>query len=73
MLTGCQPSSYTVGGQTNRPLAAETDKALALINSLDATHKQQAILPTAVTDLVLGPGRDGETLPPAGLQASAMS
>jgi hypothetical protein len=73
MLTGCQPSSYTVGGQTIRPLAAETDKAFELINSLDAAHKQQAILPTAVTDLVLGPGHDGETLPPAGLQASAMS
>jgi Protein of unknown function (DUF3500) len=73
MLTGCQPSSYTVGGQTIRPLAAETDKAFELINSLDATHRQQAILPTAVTDLVLGPGHDGETLAPAGLPASAMS
>jgi Protein of unknown function (DUF3500) len=73
MLTGCQPSSYTVGGQTIRPLAAETDKAFALINALDATQRQQAILPTAVTDLVLGPGHDGETLAPEGLQAATMN
>jgi hypothetical protein len=73
MLTGCQPSSYTVGGQTIRPLAAETDKAFALINALDAAQQQQAILPTAVTDLVLGPGHDGETLAPEGMRAADMN
>jgi hypothetical protein len=73
MLTGCQPSSYTVGGQTIRPLAAETDKGFALINALDATQQQQAILPTAVTDLVLGPGHDGETLAPEGIRAATMN
>jgi hypothetical protein len=43
------------------------------MNALDATQQKQAILPTAVADLVLGPGHDGETLPPAGLQASSMT
>jgi hypothetical protein len=41
MLTGCQPSSYTVDGQTIRPLAAETDKAFALINALDAAQSSR--------------------------------
>jgi Protein of unknown function (DUF3500) len=43
------------------------------MNALDATQQKQAILPTAVTDLVLGPGHDGETLPPAGLPAVSMT
>ena len=72
MLTGCQPSSYTSGGQTIRPLGAETDKAFALINALDAAQQAQAILSYSVTDLVLGPGHDGQVLQPEGIPAASL-
>ena len=71
-LTGAQPALYTVNGKTVRPLGQESDKALALLNSLDAQRKQ-AILNYRVADLVLGPGQDGKTIQPEGLKASAMS
>ena len=73
MLTGCQPSSYTSEGQTIRPLGAETDKAFALINALDATQQKQAILSYSVTDLVLGPGQDGKVLQPEGIAGSSLN
>lgn len=73
MLTGCQPSTYMQDGQTIRPLGAETDKAFALINALDATQQKQAILSYGVTDLVLGPGHDGQVLQPEGIAASNLN
>ena len=72
-LTGCQPSTYTRGGQTIRPLGGETDKAFALINAMDATQQKQAILSYAVTDLVLGPGQDGKVLQPEGIPAASLN
>jgi Protein of unknown function (DUF3500) len=51
----------------------ESDKALALLNALDDGQKKQAILSFKVADLVLGPGQDGKTIQPEGLQASAMN
>ena len=56
-LTGAQPSLYTVDGKTVRPLGAESDKALALLNSLNEDQHKQAILSYRLADLVLGPGR----------------
>jgi hypothetical protein len=56
-----------------RPLGAESDKALALLNALDENQKKQAILSYKLADLVLGPGQDGKTIQPEGLKASAMS
>lgn len=72
-LIGAQPALYTVNGKTVRPLGEESDKALALLNSLDATQRKQAILGYTLADLVLGPGQDGKTIQPEGLQASAMN
>jgi hypothetical protein len=72
-LTGAQPALYTVNGKTIRPLGQESDKALALLNSLDDNQKKQAILSYRVADLVLGPGQDGKTIQPEGLKALNMN
>lgn len=72
-LTGAQPALYTLNGKTVRPLGQESDKALALLNSLDEPQRKQAILNYRVGDLVLGPGQDGKTILPEGLKASGMN
>lgn len=72
-LTGAQPALYTMNGKTVRPLGAESDKAIALLNSLDDAQRKQAILNYRVADLVLGPGQDGRKIQPEGLKASGMS
>jgi len=72
-LTGAQPALYTLNGKTVRPLGAESDKALALLNSLDENQRKQAILSFRMADLVLGPGQDGKTIAPEGLKASGMN
>jgi hypothetical protein len=56
-----------------RPLGQESDKAYALLSSLDDKQRQQAILSYQLADLVLGPGEDGKTIQPEGLQATAMN
>lgn len=71
--TAAQPAKYTVDGKIVRPLGAENDKAFALINALDEGQRKQAILSYKVADLVLGPGKDGKTIQPEGLQCSAMN
>jgi hypothetical protein len=72
-LPAAQPATYTVEGRTVRPLGNENDKAFALINALDAGQRSQAILNYRVADLVLGPGRDGQTIQPEGVRASALA
>jgi len=72
-LTGAQPATYTFESKTVRPLGREVDRAFALINALDETQRSQAILPSRVADLVLGPGQDGKTIQPEGLKVSAMT
>lgn len=72
-LTGAQPALYQLDGKTVRPLGAESDKALALLNTLDEGQKKRAILSFRMADLVLGPGQDGKTIQPEGLKASDMN
>ena len=72
-LTGAQPALYTVNGKTVRPLGQESDKAIALLNTLDENQRKQAILNYRVPDLVLGPGQDGKTILPEGLKVSSMN
>src|SRR5580765_6983391 len=69
-LPAAQPASYIVEGREIRPLGKENDKAFALINALDASQRSQAILTYRVSDLVLGPGQDGQTIQPEGIPAS---
>jgi Protein of unknown function (DUF3500) len=72
-LTGAQPAVYTAGGKTVRVLAAENDKAFALLDALDDSQRKQATLNYRVGDLVLGPGQAGKVIQPEGLKASAMN
>jgi Protein of unknown function (DUF3500) len=72
-LTGAQPATFQLNGKTVRPLGRESDKALALVQSLDEKQRKQAVLNYAVRDLVLGPGQDGKKIAPEGLKASEMS
>ena len=71
--TGAQPAIYQLEGRTFRPLGRETDKAFALVNSLDDAQRKQAILGFQMHDLVLGPGRDGQTIQPEGIKGSALT
>ena len=72
-LTAAQPALYTINNKTVRPLGQESDKAIALLNTLDENQRKQAILGFRLADLVLGPGQDGKTIQPEGLKASAMN
>jgi len=71
--TGAQPAIYEIEGKTVRPLGRETDKAFALLSSLNEAQRKQAILGFQMRDLVLGPGRDGQTIQPEGIKGSALS
>jgi hypothetical protein len=71
--TAAQPASYSFEGRTVRPLGDENDRAFALMATLDAAQRKEAILGYNVSDLVLGPGQDGRTIQPEGLRASALS
>jgi hypothetical protein len=71
--TGVQPAIYELEGKTVRPLGRETDKAFALLSSLSESQRNQAILGFQMRDLVLGPGRDGQTIQPEGIKGSALT
>jgi hypothetical protein len=71
--TGAQPARYELEGKTVRPLGRETDKAFALVTSLDEAQRKQAVLGVQMRDLVLGPGRDGQTIQPEGVKGSALT
>ena len=71
--TGAQPAIYELEGKTVRPLGRETDKAFALLSSLNESQRKQAILGFEMRDLVLGPGRDGQTIQPEGIKGSALT
>ena len=72
-LPAAQPATYTFEGKEIRPLGDENDKAFALINALDAAQRDQAILKSPVSDLVLGAGQDGKVIQPEGIRASTLS
>jgi hypothetical protein len=72
-LWGAQPASYESAGTTAEPLCGETTKAFALVNALDATQQQAAILAAPVKEIVLGAGQDGKTLAPEGVSGSTLT
>ena len=71
--TGAQPATYTLNGETIRPLGRENDKAFALMTALDAAQQKEALLGYQVRNLVLGPGEDGKVIQPEGVRASTLS
>ena len=72
-LTGGQPIQFTVDGREVYLWQDENDKAFALINALDAEQQGQAILGDSYINVVLGPGEDGKTIQPEGLQVSTLT
>jgi len=72
-LIAVQPATYVLDGKTIRPLGRETDKALELVKSLHESQRKEAILGFQMRDLVLGPGPDGETIQPEGIQATSLT
>jgi hypothetical protein len=71
--TGAQPATYTMNGETIRPLGRENDKAFVLMHALDAAQQKQALLDYQVRNLVLGPGEDGRVIQPEGIRGSALN
>lgn len=72
-LPGVQPGSYTYNGRTVRPIGDEYDLSFALLNSMTAEQRSATVLSGTVSDLALGPGKDGVTVLPEGIQASELS
>jgi hypothetical protein len=72
-LPAAQPAKYVLNGETIRPLGRENDKAFALMATLSADQRKQAILNYRVSDLVLGPTEDGKTIQPEGILATALN
>jgi Protein of unknown function (DUF3500) len=71
--TGAQPATYTLNGETIRPLGRENDKAFALMTAFDAAQRKEALLGYQVRNLVLGPGEDGKVIQPEGARASTFT
>lgn len=72
-LPGVQPGTYTEEGRTVRPLGDEYDLSFALLNSMSSEQRAAAVLSASFADLALGPGKDGVTLLPEGIKASALT
>ena len=72
-LTGGQPLKYTKDGKAVYIVEEEVKQSMLMLQSLDATQRSKVVISSQITDLVLGPGKDGNTLQPEGLPASAMT
>lgn len=71
---GVEPATYTdASGNAVRPLGDIERDAFALVSWLDAEQQRAAILGDTAIEVLLGPGRDGQTAPVEGLPASRMS
>lgn len=71
--TAAQPAIYELEGKTVRPLGRETDKSFALFSSLDEAQRKRAAIGAEMHDLVLGPGRDGQTIQPEGIKGADLN
>jgi hypothetical protein len=71
--TGAQPATYSLNGETIRPLGRENDKAFTLMAGLTAAQQKEALLGYQVRNLVLGPGEDGKVIQPEGVRASTFT
>jgi hypothetical protein len=72
--TGAQPALFKRDGKEVRPLGIENDTAFKLVNSLDEKQQMQAIIGVRPQqELLLGPGRDGKKIQPAGIKGAALN
>ena len=73
VLTGCLPAIYEEDGNRVRALAAENDRAFALFDTFNDKQRRWANIGHPVSELALGPGRDGETMPSIGVKGSTFN
>jgi hypothetical protein len=72
-LTGGEPVRFGKDGKTIQIVDREAKAAQILLDSLAPEQREKAVMSAGATDLMLGPGRDGYTLRPEGLQAMEMT
>ncbi|MEF2279612.1 DUF3500 domain-containing protein [Deinococcus sp. YIM 134068] len=59
-FVGVEPRTWTTGGRTYAPLNQERGGMRALLASLSATQRERARLSPRFSDVLLGPGKDGQ-------------
>ncbi|WP_216326644.1 DUF3500 domain-containing protein [Deinococcus aestuarii] len=59
-FTGVEPRVWTAGGATYAPLRSEHDGMAALLGGLSTSQLAAARLSQTFSDVLLGPGRDGQ-------------
>jgi hypothetical protein len=59
-FTGIEPKVWIANGMTYAPLNEEHDALVAMLASLDSTQLAKANLSTSFSDVLLGPGEDGQ-------------
>lgn len=72
-LTGGEPVRFGKDGKTIGIVDREAKAAQVLLDSLTPELREKAVMGAGAVDLMLGPGRDGYTLRPEGLQGIEMS
>lgn len=72
-LTGGEPLKFTTNGTPVRIAEDEINQSIALVNSLTNAQRNKAIVSDQRVGLVLGPGKDGQTLQPEGLSGNEMT
>ncbi|MCI3274919.1 DUF3500 domain-containing protein [Streptomyces cylindrosporus] len=59
-FVGVEPTSWTSGGTTYAPLSGMRNAMLAMLGGLSSSQLAQAKLSTSYSDVLLGPGKDGQ-------------
>ncbi|MFD4598188.1 DUF3500 domain-containing protein [Streptomyces sp. NPDC058464] len=59
-FVGVEPSSWTSNGTTYAPLNGQRSAMLAMLSSLSSSQLSSAKLSTSYSDVLLGPGKDGQ-------------
>ncbi|GJG88946.1 hypothetical protein tb265_41270 [Gemmatimonadetes bacterium T265] len=73
MFVGLEPQTFTSGGTTYAPLAGRRDAMYAVLASLSASQLASAKLTSSFSDVLLGPGQDGNFPAHQGLQGSSLT
>ena len=73
MLTGGQPLHLHLDGDDIFIAQRETEAAQAFMDSLADDQREQAVRAEKPISLLLGPGKYGATVPPEGIQGSALT
>ena len=70
---GVQPAIYDSNGNEVKPLGTIESDAYDLVGSLDDSQRSEAVLGDTLIDLVLGPGKDGQTIESQGIKGSDLT